>query len=102
MIVLKRGDTRPALKATLKSNGAPVDLSGASVRFVMKGQGLTIDRQAEIVDAAGGVVRVVFEPGDTDQSGTYHAEFEATFSDGRKETYPSHGYVQIQILPDLG
>ncbi|PZN05071.1 MAG: hypothetical protein DIU76_08285 [Bacillota bacterium] len=102
MITLKPGGTRPAPEATLKSNGAPVDLSGASVRFVMVGQGLTIDRQAEIVDAASGVVRVVFEPGDTDTPGQYHAEFEATYSDGRKETYPSHGYLTVQILPDLG
>ena len=102
MIVLKRGDTRPAIRATLKSNGAPVDLSGASVRFVMVGQGIALTRDAEIVDAANGVVRVVFEPGDTDQAGTYHAEFEATFSDGRRETYPSHGYLTVQILPDLG
>jgi hypothetical protein len=47
-------------------------------------------------------VLFAFEPGETDTAGTYRAEFEATYLDGRKQTYPNDGYISIEILPDLG
>jgi hypothetical protein len=48
-------------------------------------------------------VRLVpLEPGDTDTAGTYWAEFEVTFGDGRVETYPNRGYLTVNIEPDLG
>ncbi len=104
-LIMKRGDTRTAIKAALlDADGNPVELTGATVRFVVAGlsDGKTMDRQADIVNPADGHVLVVFEPGDTDQAGMYRAEFEATFGDGRKETYPNDGYITIEIMPDLG
>lgn len=104
-VALKRGDTRTAIRATLlEPSGSPANLTGASVRFLMadlRGQ-VRIDRAAEVLDATGGVVRFVPEPGDTDVAGTYRAEFEVTFSDGRKESYPNTGYITVEIIPDLG
>lgn len=105
IIVLKRGDTRTAIRATLlEPSGSPVDLAGASVRFIMSDfrGNQRIDRMAEIVDASQGKVWFVFEPGETEEAGTYRSEFEVTFSDGRKETYPNSGYLTIEIIPDLG
>ena len=61
-----------------------------------------VARQAEVVDAKHGVVLVPLEPGDTDTAGTYWAEFEVTFGDGRVETYPNRGYLTVNIEPDLG
>jgi hypothetical protein len=61
----------------------------------------TISRQVDIHDTAGGEVWVVFAPGETDVSGVYQAEFQVTYGDGRKETFPSDGYISIQILSDL-
>ena len=104
-IVIKRGDTRSAIKAMLKSpEGAPVNLTGASVRFIMVSLSGApkIDRQIDALDASGGLVLVAMESADVDTAGVYRGEFEVTFPDGRKETYPNDDYLVISIVPDLG
>lgn len=103
--VLKRGDTRTAIQAILlEPAGTPVDLTNASVRFHMVDHRgvLRISKTIDIIDAVRGMVRVVFEPGETAAAGLYRAEFAVIFPDGRKETYPNHGYVTVHIVPDLG
>ena len=104
-VTLKRGDTRTAIKATLVGDdGNPVDLTETSVRFLVadfRGTPI-ISRAVEIEDAAEGKVLFVPEPGETSTAGTFRGEFEATFEDGRVETYPNDGYISIEILPDLG
>ena len=103
-ITLKRGDTRHAIKAVLKDgSGTPVNLTDCSVSFYMAplGQPPAISRQVDIHNAEGGEVWVVFAPGETDITGAYRAELLVTYGDGRKETFPSDGYISIQILSDL-
>lgn len=104
-VTWKRNDTRTAVKATLiGGDGSPVDLAGASVRFLVtdfRGTSI-IARQVDIVSAVEGKVLFVPEAPETGQAGTYRGEFEATFDDGRLETYPNDGYISIEILPDLG
>ena len=80
-ITIKQGDTRTALRATLMgADNSPVDLTGASVRFVMGERRYSpiISREAVIVDAVGGQV-FTFEPGDTDKPSSYQAEFRQPF-----------------------
>jgi hypothetical protein len=102
-ITIKRNDTRDALKATLSNESGPVDLTGATVRFLMsKRKTIKVDRAAQIKDAANGVVWMVFEQGDTDQDGLFNAEFEVTFPDNRIETFPNDGFISINIIKDLG
>lgn len=102
---IKRNDTKVNLKATLSNESGPVDLTGCMVRFFMveyrKGES-KIARDAQIVDATKGIVWFVFEDGDTTDTGLFKGEFEVTFSDGRRETFPNHGYVLIEIQSDLG
>ena len=103
-VTIKRGDTRHAIRAVLKNTqGTPVNLSGCSVSFYMAplGRPPTISRAVDIHDALAGEVWVVFAPGETDVSGVYRAEFQVTYGDGRKETFPNDGYISIQILSDL-
>lgn len=104
-VVIKRNDTRTAIRATLLGpDRNPVDLTDATVRFLMADHKGTVkmDREALVPNAAGGEVWVVFESGDTDTVGLYRAEFEVTFPDGRIETYPNDRFILIQIVPDLG
>ena len=104
-VTLKRGDTRTAIRATLKTPaGTSVNLTGATVKFIMVSlRGVVkINRAADLEDAAAGKVWVVFEASETNVAGTYNAEFEATFGDGRIETYPNSGYLSVAIKPDLG
>ena len=103
-VTIKRGDTRHAIRAVLKNTqGTPVNLSGCSVSFHMAppGRPPTISRAVDIHDALAGEVWVVFAPGETDISGVYRAEFQVTYPDGRKETFPNSGYLAIQILDNL-
>lgn len=107
---IKRGDTRPLLDATLSDDDGPVDLTGATVRLVVRratprcGEvgALLLKRECEIIDAAAGKVRYAWQPDDTATVGSYAAEFEVAFVGGGLWTFPSAGYVAIIITPDLG
>lgn len=102
-LIIKRNDTRGAIKATLSNENGVVDLTGCSVRFIMaRRKRIKVDRQAIIEDALNGVAWFVFEQGDTDEAGTYQAEFEVTFTDNRVETFPNDGYITVEIKSDLG
>lgn len=102
-ITIKKNDTRDAIKATLSNESGPVNLTDATVRFLMSKRGtIKVDRQAQIQDASAGIVWAIFETGDTDETGLFQAEFEVSFSDGRIGTFPSDGYILIQIINDLG
>lgn len=94
---IKRGDTAPALRYALLPES--VDLSGASVVFIMDGLGRA---PALVVEARPAVVQYDWQPGDTDRTGLHRAEFEVTYSDGSIETYPNAGYLLVQIAEDLG
>ena len=103
-VTIKRGDTRHALKAILKNaQGSPVDLTGCTVTFRMASlwQSVLVDREVDIHDAIAGEVWVVWSPGETDVSGVYRAEFQVVYGDGRRETFPNNGYINIKILTDL-
>lgn len=96
---IKRGDTSPSIAFDLISDGAPVDLTGATVKFIMAGR---INTAAAIEDAAAGTVRYDWQPIDTAVSGVFNAEFEVTFADGKVETFPQAEYIQVVIKADLG
>ena len=102
---IKRGDTRQIIKAVLGNDGVPVNLTGATVRFLMSRYqtgALVINRAAHIEDATGGKIWFVWLAGDTNTAGLYQAEFEVTFPDGKVETYPNADYIYVNIIPDLG
>lgn len=103
MVVLKRGDTRHAIKAVLKDGvGNPVNLTGCTVKFVMALLGTTlVNREVHVANATGGEVWVLWVPGETDRSGDCQAEFKVIYSDGRRETFPYAGYLDIQIINTL-
>ena len=109
---IKRGDRLPALTATLKDAAGPVDLQGSTVKFFMRGvysSALEVDGVATIVqvgngsDGSKGKVRYDWALADTDTVGDYFAEFEVTFSDGKKLTFPNgDDYLEVSVEPDLG
>ena len=101
----KRGDFRAAIKASLKdTSGQPVNLTNCTVKFVMADLrgGVKINRNAIIQDAVNGIVWFIFEANEVDEAGIFRGEFEATYADGRVETFPNEGYINVQINSDLG
>ncbi len=105
-LIIKRGDTLPIIEATLyDQEGEVLDLSGATVMlYVVSTDELTtlVSAACTIVDAPNGVVRYVWQAGDTDILGKYDFEFEVTFSGGGIATVPNDGYNSLRIIKDLG
>ena len=79
-----------------------VDLTGAKIIFKMSNryEGLAINREAAY--ETDGKVHFVFEGAETDKAGMYEAEFEVTYTDGRVETFPHSGKIQVYIEKRIG
>lgn len=103
---MKVHDTGPPVLSQIrrKSDGKPEDLTGASIRFLMHAADGTV-----LVDTpAGGqlplkdgILRYDWVAGDTDTVGRHLALFEVVFPGGRKESYPTEGYMWFTFDEDL-
>jgi hypothetical protein len=103
---IKRNDTKGTIECNLlDGDSTAVDLTGATVKFLMRREGrsgVKVNSAASVVgDPAAGVVSYQWEAADTDTAGDYEGEFEVTFSDGRVATFPSDGYVPVTVLADV-
>lgn len=111
--LIRAGDTVSVIQQTLEDeNGAPVDLTGAQVRFRLApitGSGTSVlDAAATVVQTGSppnftnkGVVKYTWVAGNTAVAGLYLAEWEVTFSGGGVGTYPNGGYVLIRMTEQL-
>ena len=105
---IRQNDRKEPLARTLQDSlGAAVDLTGATVKFLMRKKReatapLKVNVAAVVVAAASGQVRYDWAAGDTDTVGTYKAEFEVTFADGRKQSFPNSGYLLVLVTQELG
>ena len=105
LFIIKENDTSPDIMAVLKSpEGEVIDLSGAQVKTYMSdysGEEIIINADAQIIDALEGKVVYSWTEGDTQKPGRYKLEFEVTFADGKVQTYPNQGYIEIEITEDI-
>lgn len=101
----KRHDTSPAIQVQLlDSTNSPVNVSGASVKFIMKldgGVGPIVNAAASIINGASGIVAYTPIAADTATAGSYTAEWQVTFSGGGKQTFPDPGFNTVLITADL-
>jgi hypothetical protein len=107
---IPQGDTSPAIRIgpLTRGDGSKPDLTDAQVLFWMRRD--TVDGAA-IVPGRAMIVEgppadhaaVVYEwqAGDTATTGRYLAQVEVLLANGRVETFPSKGFVQVQVVPDL-
>jgi len=87
---------------TLTSNGAVVDLTGATVQFLMEHtDGTKIAETATIVSPASGTVRYVTAAGDLAKVGEYRQEWKATLADGSVLRFPSGGWNKVKVIDNL-
>lgn len=102
---IKQNDTSPSIQTQfLDGDGLPVDITGnLGVSFHMRDAAGTvkIDTAATVVTAASGIVRYDWLAADTDTAGTFQAEFEVTYSDGKIETFPNASYIEVVITDDI-
>lgn len=101
--ITKQNDTKP-IEAVLKDRNGRVDLTGASVKFLMQdlSGNQIVDAAATVTDASSGEVEYEFDPTETDEDGEFEGEFEVTTSGGIVKTFPHDGYIDIVILEDRG
>lgn len=103
---IKAHDRMPTIKATLATNGVPVTLTGASVKFLMAngpqpGGTIKVNAAAVVLDATNGVVSYAWATADTSTPGDYLGEWEVTFANGLEQTFPTNGYHLIRVVGDL-
>lgn len=102
---IKQNDTAPYLLVTLKDgDGNLIDLTAATAVFKMRAVGQTsvkTDASAIIHNADGGQVRYEWVAADTDTIGSFEAEFQITFVDGKIETFPNSDFIRITITDDI-
>ncbi len=102
---LKAGDRLPSIRATLSTGGTAVDLSTATgVDFIMRADNANapkVNSPAIVVDAVSGIVRYDWTVADTDAPGKYKAEWEVTWADGKRQTFPTLTYHEVDVLADL-
>jgi hypothetical protein len=108
----KRGDTLAPLEAALTNcDGTPVDLTGATVEFLMRsatpGATAPLDLDATItvlpVEPPATVpnrVRVAWGAGDLDTPGRYYADWQVTWG-AATLTLPTVGHLQLHVLDDI-
>lgn len=108
---IKQNDRRPLFVVALKDDfgeltEAPVNLTTAStVVFNMRtatGGTIRVNRGgAAITNAAAGEVTYSWGTADTALNGSYEAEVEVTWADGKVETFPNNSYWTVTIVDDI-
>lgn len=105
---IKRNDQLPAIRAQLlmAETETPVDLTNAlSVKFIMTravGETPKISSAGVMeVPLTSGIVRYDWTAVDTATPGEYLAEWEITWTGGKKQTFPTNSYHTIAIFADL-
>lgn len=99
---IKRGDTAPALRATLTDNGTPIDLTAAAVKVIGKRNDVAVFNRAATTKTSQGIVTMNWQAGDTALPGLLSIEIELTWPDATVQTLPGSGYLGVLIDPDLG
>lgn len=104
--IIKQGDAAPVFNDTLTySDGTAVNLAGATVTFAMRSLS-----SAAVVPLAGVTTienpfpaAVSFTPtvDDTATPGNYEAEWKVVFSGGVPMTFPTDGYLWVEIQPSV-
>lgn len=105
LFTIKRNDTGPSIREALTLGGAPLNLTGATVRFRLTAKGATTPKVNQLATveapATAGIVHYTWLLGDTDTSGDYIREWQCTLSDGSVVTVPNDikGYP-VSVVDD--
>lgn len=108
---IAQNDHGEAVADTLKdADGNAVDISGATVRFVMaplNGDTLTTDAVAsndqvgDGSDGSKGAVHYTWASGDTATAGRFRARWIVTYTTGEVQSFPNDNVLSVNISPAL-
>lgn len=104
--VIVSGDTAPGFADQLEyANSEKADLTGAEVQFVMRAptspEPVALTGTTAITAPTEG--KVTFSPaaGDTKTVGNYQAAWHVTLASGKEMTWPTEGWLWVQVQPNL-
>lgn len=100
-VTVKRGDTAEVFTGTLTWGTVPVDLTGASVKFLLKKDAAKYSYAATITSPSAGTVSYAAASGMPSELGDYQQEWEVTFPGGLVQTFPKDDHNVLRIIPDL-
>lgn len=95
------GATRPAIVETLRDAFGVVNLTGSTVTFTARKNGLVFVNAASttITDAVNGVVTYTPATSDFTEPGTYQGQWAVTYpSSGGTQKFPSGRYYTIEVM----
>lgn len=105
---MRQNDRRPYLLATLSDANGAVNLTGETVRFVMRSSDGTvkIDQSStgsalSVIDSTGGRVRYKWQAGDLDTPAVFLAEFQLMNASTEAETFPNKGHITVLVTHEL-
>lgn len=106
-VTMKQNDRLPLLTCTLKDANGARDLTGETVRFLMRSSSgsVVIDQTSTgslvtVLDSTAGRVRYNWAAGDLGTPGNYLAEWETTDALDRPLSYPNDGNIEIIVKPE--
>jgi hypothetical protein len=103
---VKQGDSAPSLTDTLTySTGDAVDLTGATVKFVMRSmtsaRPMTLTGAVSVPTPMAGHVQYTPSTDDTASAGMFMANWVVTFPDTSVMTFPTVGYLWVTVEENL-
>ena len=106
--VYKQRDQLPYFDCTLSDVNGARNLTGETVRFVLKSQAGTgiVDETSTganvvVLDSTAGRVRYKWQADDLAEAGNYNAEWETTNASSEKLSYPNDSHIEIVVKPEL-
>lgn len=101
-----QGDTAPVFTDTLTyDDGTPVNLTGATLSFVMRSlvaaSPLTLTGTTTSPSPTTGAIQFAPSLADTAVAGNYMAQWVVVFSGGTRMTFPTVGYISVEIAENL-
>lgn len=101
-----QGDTSPAFFDELTyANGNPVDLTGATVRFIMRSltsnEPVALTGSAAVQTPKAGTVAFIPSTADTANPGNFMANWLVTGGTVGRMTFPTKGYLWVQVQENL-
>jgi hypothetical protein len=104
--VIVQGDTEPVFGEQLEySNGEHPDLTGATVTFVMRAltdeRPLALTGKVNVLEAAKARINYAPSAADSAVPANYMANWDVVFAGGEKQTFPTSGYLWVQVQENL-
>lgn len=97
---IKQNDLLPPYRVQLLQDGAPFDLTGYTVTFVMRLPGAPsakVSAAAVVIDEENGIVEYRWAAGNTDTVGAYKVVWKAVDGSGKPHTFPSKGTDYVLV-----